>query len=94
MVLLGVVFLIVFFYLFLFGFIIVFKDVYYDLGIFKSLWVGLKNFEFFFKILDVFIIIRNIFFYNFVFIVFGNLAVIVMAIVLSEMRVRFMVKFY
>ncbi|ADQ07773.1 binding-protein-dependent transport systems inner membrane component [Caldicellulosiruptor hydrothermalis 108] len=90
----GVVLLIAFSYLPLFGLIIAFKDVHYDLGILKSPWVGLKNFEFLFKTPDAFIITRNTLLYNFAFIVFGNLAAIATAISLSEMRARFMAKFY
>ena len=90
----GVVLLIAFSYLPLFGLIIAFKDVHYDVGILKSPWVGLKNFEFLFKTPDAFIITRNTLLYNFAFIVFGNLAAIATAIALSEMRARFMAKFY
>lgn len=90
----GVVLLIAFSYLPLFGLIIAFKDVHYDVGILKSPWVGLKNFEFLFKTPDAFIITRNTLLYNFAFIVFGNLAAIATAVALSEMRSRFMAKFY
>lgn len=68
----GVLLLIAFSYLPLFGLIIAFKDVHYDLGILKSPWVGLKNFEFLFKTPDAFIITRNTLLYNFAFIVFGT----------------------
>ncbi|WAM33593.1 ABC transporter permease [Caldicellulosiruptor morganii] len=90
----GVILLIAFSYLPLFGLIIAFKDVHYDVGILKSPWVGFKNFEFLFKTPDAFVITRNTLLYNFAFIVFGNLAAIATAIALSEMRARFMAKFY
>lgn len=90
----GVILLIAFSYLPLFGLIIAFKDVHYDVGILKSPWIGFKNFEFLFKTPDAFIITRNTLLYNFAFIVFGNLAAIATAIALSEMRARFMAKFY
>ncbi|ABP66298.1 sugar ABC transporter permease [Caldicellulosiruptor changbaiensis] len=90
----GVILLIAFSYLPLFGLIIAFKDVHYDVGILKSPWVGFKNFEFLFKTPDAFIITRNTLLYNLAFIVLGNLAAIATAIALSEMRARFMAKFY
>ncbi|WAM31950.1 ABC transporter permease [Caldicellulosiruptor naganoensis] len=90
----GVILLIAFSYLPLFGLIIAFKDVRYDVGILKSPWVGFKNFEFLFKTPDAFIITRNTLLYNLAFIVLGNLAAVATAIALSEMRARFMAKFY
>lgn len=90
----GVTLLIAFSYLPLFGLIIAFKDVHYDIGILKSPWIGFKNFEFLFRSPDAFIITRNTILYNLAFIVLGNVAAIATAIALSEMRSRFMAKFY
>ena len=69
----GVIYLIVNNYLPMFGITIAFKNLDYTKGIFKSDWVGLKNFEFLFKTKDFYIIMRNTLCYNLVFI-FGGLA--------------------
>ena len=51
----------------------------------ESEWVGLKNFEFFFKTPDAFRITRNTVCYNLVFIFVGLVAAIALAIGLNEL---------
>ena len=73
---------------------IAFKDYKFNLGIFKSPWVGFSNFEFFFKS-DVFVqLIRNTLFNNILFIVFGIISAILLAILLFEVKSRNATKVY
>ena len=79
---------IVFNYLPMVGIVIAFKNYKFNLGVFKSPWVGLSNFEFFVKS-DVFLqLIRNTLFNNLLFIVFGIAASLLVAILLFELRSR------
>lgn len=81
-------------YIPMFGIIIAFKNYKYNLGILKSPWIGFKNFEnlvssnVFSKL--VFNTIGN----NFLFIVFGTIAAIIIAILLFEVRSRVATKVY
>ena len=78
----------VFNYLPMGGIIIAFKNYKFNLGIFKSPWVGFANFKFFVKS-DVFLqLIRNTLFNNFLFIVFGIAASLFTAILLFELKSR------
>lgn len=70
------------------GLIIAFKDYRFNLGIFGSEWVGLENFEFFFKSPSFLLITRNTLFLNFLFIIFGTTAAIVVAMLLFEVKNR------
>lgn len=69
----GLIFLIAFYYLPLYGLVIPFKQIDYAKGIWGSDWVGFKNFEFFFGSQDAFRITRNTICYNlaFIFITIG-----------------------
>ena len=62
----------VFSYIPIFGIIIAFKNYRYDLGIFGSPWVGLKNFEAFVKSDSFLKLIINTVGNNLLFIIFGN----------------------
>ncbi len=76
------------------GVLIAFKDYKFNLGIFKSPWIGFSNFEFFFKS-DVFVqLIRNTLFNNILFIVFGIISAILLAILLFEVKSRNVTKVY
>jgi len=55
----GLLLLLVFNYLPIFGLALAFKDYRYDLGFFGSKWVGLKNFYFFFTSQDALKITKN-----------------------------------
>ncbi len=85
---------IVFCYVPMYGVIIAFKDFNSNVGIFKSPWVGLKNFEFFFASSDAFRIIRNTFCYSVVFLVLGTFLAVVVALMLYNLRQRWLVKTY
>lgn len=78
----------VFSYLPMFGVVIAFKNYKFNKGIFGSPWVGLSNFEFFVKS-DVFVkLIRNTLGNNLLFIVFGIVASLIIAILLFELKSR------
>jgi putative aldouronate transport system permease protein len=76
------------------GLFIAFKKIDYGLGVFKSPWVGLKNFQYLFGTQDAFIITRNTILYNIAFILLLNLVGVSVGIMLSEVRRRRMTKFY
>lgn len=89
----GLLFLIAFYYLPLFGLILPFKRLDYNKGIFASDWVGFKNFEFFFKSQDAFRITRNTLVLNFLFITITLILAIILALLLFELP-RGRVKLY
>jgi putative aldouronate transport system permease protein len=80
----GVVFLLMFSYLPMSGLVLAFKDYNRVDGIFGSPWVGLRNFESFISSPDVLRVALNTLYLNALFIVFGTLAQIVIAILLHE----------
>lgn len=84
----GILALLAFAYLPIFGIFIAFKDINYSKGILKSDWVGLKNFEFFFKSQDAFRITRNTLLYNLLFIIVGLSLAIIVAMMLHSMTRR------
>ena len=53
----------------MFGLVIAFKDYKFNKGILGSDWIGLKNFDFFLKSNDFFVITRNTILLNLLFIV-------------------------
>ena len=81
-------------YLPMFGITIAFMDFKPSLGFFKSPWVGFKNFEFFFRNQDIWIVLRNTLGYNFAFIIIGNFVSLSFAIMMNEITKRKLVKFY
>lgn len=81
----GTIYLIINNYIPIFGMFIAFKNIDYSKGIFKSDWVGFKNFEFLFRTKDAFIITRNTLLYNLAFIVLGTIAAVLVAILLCEL---------
>ena len=84
----------IFSYLPMVGIIIAFKNYKFNLGMFGSEWVGLSNFEFFFKS-DVFIqLVRNTLLNNFLFIVTGVAASVFVAILLFELKSRTATKIF
>ena len=74
MILPGVIYLFINNYIPMAGIVVAFKKVNYQLGIFKSPWVGWKNFEYLFASKDSWIILRNTLLYNVAFI-FTNMVV-------------------
>jgi putative aldouronate transport system permease protein len=90
----GILYLLLNNYLPMFGTIIAFKNINYAKGIWKSDWVGFKNFEYLFGTSDAFIITRNTLLYNAVFIVITLICSVSLAIMLNEVRKQLAKKFY
>ena len=63
-------------------------------SIMNSKWVGLDNFKFLFSSKDAFIITRNTVLYNLGFIFIGLIVSVGIAIILSELRSKRMVKIF
>jgi putative aldouronate transport system permease protein len=82
----GLLLLLVFCYLPMFGLIIAFKNLNYTKGFFRSDWYGFKNFEFFIKTPYAFIITRNTILYNLAFIILGTVVAVFFAIALNELK--------
>lgn len=68
------------------GLQIAFKSYKYNLGIWKSPWVGLNNFKLLLKTGDAWIMIRNTLGYNIVWIILGIIVGVGSAILLNEIR--------
>ena len=75
------------------GLIVAFKDYNVRDGILGSPWIGLKNFEFFFKS-DAFNVTRNTLMYNLAFIIVGLIMSLLFALMLNELTSRKLTKFY
>lgn len=87
-------FVFVFSYLPMFGVIIAFKDYKYNLGILGSKWVGFKNFNGFISSNVFMQLVKNTLFCNTLFIVFGTLFAIFIAIMLYEISGRIRTKMF
>lgn len=85
-------------YTFIFGYmtypymVIAFQRFNYTKGIFQSEWIGLKNFEFFFRSYKAVTITSNTIFLNLLFIVFGTLTALLISLLLNELRKKLFVK--
>lgn len=90
----GVALLFAFNYMPMFGLIIAFKNMNFAQGFFRSDWYGFKNFEFFIRTPDAFLITRNTILYNLVFIAVGTVVAVFCAMALHELRNRRTAKFY
>jgi len=86
----ALLFVIAFNYLPMGGIVIAFKDYRFDQGIFGSSWVGFKNFYYLFSTADAWRITFNTLYLNFLFIVMGTLAAIVLALMMNEVRSRWL----
>lgn len=81
-------------YTFVFGYctipymIIAFQKFNIKKGILNSKWVGLKNFEFFFKSQDAALIIGNTIKLNLLFLFFTMIVAVVLAIMINEIHTR------
>jgi putative aldouronate transport system permease protein len=81
----GLLFLLAFYFVPLFGLIIPFKNINYQKGILGSPWIGMKNFEFFFKSKNALQITRNTLMLNFLFILVTITLSIIVALILFEL---------
>ena len=101
MMLPGAVWLLLIRYVPMFGIIIAFKN-YRSVGssptflgnVFGSVWVGLSNFKFIFASSDAPRMILNTLLYNSVFIVLTTVIALAFAVMLNEIRVKFLAKLY
>jgi putative aldouronate transport system permease protein len=94
MVVPGTIALILFSYVPMAGIIIAFKNINYAKGILGSPWIGFKNFEFFLKTPDAWLITRNAVLYNIVFIVLGTIASVGVAVMLDGLKTKKTSRFY
>lgn len=78
----------IFRYLPMSGLVIAFKNYKYNLGIWKSPWVGFKNFEAFFSSNEFVQLLRNTLLNNILFIITGIIAAVLLAILLFELKSR------
>ncbi|WP_441989287.1 ABC transporter permease [Paenibacillus sp. 2RAB27] len=90
----GVLYLLINNYLPMFGVVIAFKNINFAKGIWGSDWVGFKNFEYLFKTSDAYIITRNTILYNIVFIILTTVFAIGLAIMLNEIKNRFLSRMF
>ena len=88
MMLPGILYLIANNYLPMFGILLAFKRINYAIGIFKSPWVGLDNFEYLFKTKDAYIMIRNTLAYNAVWIIMDLILAVFIALCMNEIAQR------
>ena len=89
----GLITLIIFRLVPLFGLILPFKDYKPSKGFFGSEWVGLRNFKFLFGNEDVQIATRNTLFYNIIGIIAGIIMGVLIALLLYELANKY-VKIY
>ncbi len=89
----GILYVLLFNYVPLFGLVLPFKNYRVDLGFFKSDWAGLRNFKYLYKSRDVLVATRNTIFYNLSFIILGVIVAVLLALMLSELTRRW-VKVY
>lgn len=89
-----VILVFIFNYLPMIGAVIAFKDYKYNDGIFGSKWVGLRNFEMFFKSKDFANVAWNTIYLNFIFIIIGTICAVTLAILLFNVMGRKNVKTY
>ena len=75
------------------GLSVAFKQYNAGKGIYKSPWIGLKNFTYLFTTDDAWVITRNTIGYNLAFIVVNTVMAILVAIILSELTGK-VKKFY
>ena len=88
MMLPGMIYLICNNYIPMFGILLAFKRINYSVGILKSPWCGLQNFEYLFKTKDAFIMIRNTLCYNAVWIVMDLAIAVFIALCMNEIAKR------
>jgi len=99
MLLPGILILLLFNYLPMFGVILAFKNFkFYDSNFFSSLfqsqWTGFKNFQYLFASKDALLITSNTLLYNTAFIIIGLLVSVGIALMLNEIRSRRLARFY
>ena len=90
----GILHLLIFCYLPMFGIIIAFKEYRFDQGIFGSKWIGFYNFKFLFSSAVAARITRNTVGYHFLFMITGMLASLIIALLMNEVQGTLRARFY
>lgn len=90
----GIVYLFINNYIPMYGVILAFKNYNYVDGIWGSAWAGLDNFKFLFNSQDAYVITRNTFLYNFVFIILNLILAVLVALLINEIRDKLISRFY
>ena len=93
----GTLWLIIFFYIPIFGNVVAFKNFKIsDGGFIRSLidspWVGFENFKFLFKSSNAYLITRNTIMYNLTFIILNLIVAVIFAVILSQLRSKRSIK--
>jgi len=78
----------------MFGLVIAFKKLDWNKGIWKSDWIGFKNFEYLFASSDAWTMTRNTLGYNLIFIILGAVVAIAVAILLNEITSKYSSRVY
>lgn len=90
----GILWFFVFCYIPMGGSIVAFKNYKPNLGILKSEWVGLKNFQFLFSSSDAARIVRNTLIYNFISIFVVAAVAVAIALMMNNVKRRIHIKIY
>ena len=90
----GLILIFFFAYLPMFGLVLAFKNYKFSEGIFGSAWVGLKNFEFFFKSGTLDRLLRNTLGLNLLFLLCNTLVPVLLALLLYEVNNRHAIKLF
>lgn len=88
----GMIFLLIFSFIPMFGIVMAFQDYVPAKGITGSKFVGLKHFKYMFSLPDIGIVIRNTVVIALGKIILGTIVAIMFAILLNEIRVKFLKK--
>lgn len=88
------IYILVISYIPMYGIVLAFKNFKYNLGILGSPWVGLSNFKFMFMTDTAWRITRNTIFMNALFIAFGTMAALAVALLLFEVTRKWTVRVY
>lgn len=89
----GIICVFIFSYLPMYGLLLPFKNYRYDLGFWKSPWVGFHNFKYLFNSDNAIRITRNVLLLNSIFIITTIIASVILALLLNELS-RKAVKVY
>ncbi|WP_315039236.1 ABC transporter permease subunit [uncultured Enterococcus sp.] len=90
MILPGIIFILIFSYGPMFGLLMAFQDYVPAKGVFGSEFVGFEYFRYLFSLPDIFLVTKNTIFIAFWKIVFNTIVPILFAILLNEVRVKWM----
>jgi putative aldouronate transport system permease protein len=90
MILPGIIFILIFSYGPMFGLLMAFQDYVPAKGVFGSEFVGFEHFRYLFSLPDIFLVTKNTIFIAFWKIVFNTIVPILFAMLLNEVRVKWM----